>query len=92
LNGPPDPFGRRRHFHVGDAEFRQRIDNGVDDDREYRRRSVLASEAIVGKLNASVSEGLASAEARAIIARLGVHSDPGLPEQFAAFIAVKRAQ
>lgn len=42
------------------------------------------------KLNASVNEGLASAEARAIIARLGVHSDPGSPEQFAAFITAKR--
>ena len=33
----PDPLGRRRHLHMRDAEFRQRIDDGVDDDRQCRR-------------------------------------------------------
>jgi len=46
---------------------------------------------IVRKLNAAINEGLKSADAGAIITRLGAMPRPGTPEDFARFIAAKRA-
>src|SRR5258706_1864607 len=43
LNRAPDPLGRRRHVHMGHAEFAQRIDDGVDDCGQRRRCSALAT-------------------------------------------------
>jgi tripartite-type tricarboxylate transporter receptor subunit TctC len=42
---------------------------------------------VVAKLNAAINEGLASAETKATFAKLSALSQPGSPEQFAAFIA-----
>jgi tripartite-type tricarboxylate transporter receptor subunit TctC len=46
-------------------------------------------DAIVKKLNAAMNEGLATAEVKDAIARLGAVSPLGSPEQFAAFIAAQ---
>jgi len=46
---------------------------------------------VVRKLNAAINEGLNSPDAKDIIARLGATPRPGSPEDFALFIAAKRA-
>ena len=46
---------------------------------------------IVRTLNETLNEGLKSADAQALIQRIGVVSRPGTPEDFAAFIAAKRS-
>jgi tripartite-type tricarboxylate transporter receptor subunit TctC len=43
----------------------------------------------VKKLNAAMNEGLATAEMKAVIAKLGAVSPLGPPEQFAQFIATQ---
>jgi tripartite-type tricarboxylate transporter receptor subunit TctC len=47
---------------------------------------------IVRTLNTALNEGLKGEEAQALIRRIGVVSRPGSPEDFATFIAAKRAQ
>ena len=47
---------------------------------------------IVNTLNAALNDGLKTAEAQALIQRIGVVSRPGTPEDFAGFIAAKRRQ
>ena len=42
LDRPPHPLRRRRHFDVADAEVRERIDDGVDDDGQRRHRAAFA--------------------------------------------------
>ena len=39
LDRAPDPFRGQRHFDLLDAEFGERIDHGIDDDRRGCRRS-----------------------------------------------------
>src|SRR5262249_469127 len=43
--------------------------------------------AVIGKLNAAINDGLNSAETKASFAKLSALSQPGSPQQFAAFIA-----
>jgi tripartite-type tricarboxylate transporter receptor subunit TctC len=43
--------------------------------------------AVFGKLNSAINESLTSAETRATFAKLSALSQPGSPQQFAAFIA-----
>src|ERR1700722_1666075 len=38
----PDPLRRRRYFNVADAEFCQRVDEGIDDDGERRGGAAFA--------------------------------------------------
>ena len=45
---------------------------------------------IVRMLNNTLNEGLKTPEAQALIQRIGVVSQPGTPQEFAAFIAAKR--
>jgi tripartite-type tricarboxylate transporter receptor subunit TctC len=47
---------------------------------------------IVRLLNATLNDGLKAPDAQAIIQRIGVVSEPGSPQDFAAFIAAKRQQ
>ena len=49
-------------------------------------------EPVVRLLNTTLNDGLKSAEAQALIQRLGVVSRPVSPEEFGAFIAAKREQ
>src|SRR5262249_7236556 len=49
-------------------------------------------EPVVRLLNATLNEGLKTAEAQALIRRLGVVSRPVSAEEFGAFIAAKRTQ
>ena len=48
--------------------------------------------AIVNKLNAAMNEGLATAEVKATIARLGAVSPLGSPAEFARFIAAQNTK
>jgi tripartite-type tricarboxylate transporter receptor subunit TctC len=43
--------------------------------------------AVIGKLNSAINESLTSAEIKATFAKLSALSQPGSPQQFAAFIA-----
>jgi tripartite-type tricarboxylate transporter receptor subunit TctC len=43
--------------------------------------------AVIAKLNAAINDGLTSAETKASFAKLSALSQPGSPQQFAAFIA-----
>jgi tripartite-type tricarboxylate transporter receptor subunit TctC len=43
----------------------------------------------VARLNAAINDALKSADMQASLARLGVETRPGTPEEFAAFIAAE---
>jgi tripartite-type tricarboxylate transporter receptor subunit TctC len=76
------------------AELPTMIEAGVPDYEVISFSGIVAPagtpDDIVRKLNAALNEGLQTPEAQAIIARLGVLSWPGSPEDFASFIAAKR--
>jgi tripartite-type tricarboxylate transporter receptor subunit TctC len=69
------------------------IEAGVPDYEVTTFNGILApagtSDAIVKKLNAAMNEGLATAEMKAVIAKLGAVSPLGPPEQFAQFITAQ---
>jgi tripartite-type tricarboxylate transporter receptor subunit TctC len=69
------------------------IEAGVPDYEVTTFNGILAPagtpDAIVKKLNAAMNEGLATAEMKAVIAKLGAVSPLGPPEQFAQFIATQ---
>ena len=69
------------------------VEAGVPDYEVTTFNGILApagtSDAIVKRLNAAMNEGLATAEIKAVIAKLGAVSLLGSPEQFAQFIAAQ---